>query len=64
MEEMKSTFTGVHGANRAVGRFPQPQGGEWPVARRIPGLGRAPGVDLRQGGGKGVRGGTGVDGEE
>jgi hypothetical protein len=62
MEEMGSTFTGVHGTNRSMGRFPQPQGRAWPVARWIPGLGGAPGVDLRGEGGRRRAGGAGVDG--
>jgi hypothetical protein len=64
MEDMESKFTGVHGANRSVGLIPHLQGSDWPVARRIPKLGEAPGVDLRQGGGRGVSRGAGVDGEE
>jgi hypothetical protein len=64
MEEMESKFTGVHGANRSVGLIPHLQGRDWPVARWIPKLGEAPGVDLWQGGGRCESRGTGVDGEE
>jgi hypothetical protein len=53
MEEMESKFTGVHGTNRSVGMIPHLQGVDLPVGRRIPELGEALVVDLRQGGGRG-----------
>jgi hypothetical protein len=64
MEEMESKFTGVHGANRSVGLIPHLQGVDFLVARQIPELGEAPGVDLWQGGGRWESRGMGVDGEE
>jgi hypothetical protein len=64
MEEMESKFTRVHGANRLVGLIPHLQGSDKPVARRIPELGEALGVDLWQGGGRWESRGMGVDGEE
>jgi hypothetical protein len=64
MEEMESKFTGVYGANQSVGLIPHLQGVDLPVARWIPKLGEAPGVDLSARGRQGWSRGTGVDGEE
>jgi hypothetical protein len=48
----------------SVGRIPRQQGGAWPVAQRVPGLGGAPGGDLGEEAAGEAVGGAGVDGEE